>query len=100
MNKTDDNDSIRISVNVTNKGNRDGKESVLVFVSDLYASITPSVKRLRAFDKQMIKAGESRAFEFIIDTNELAFVNSDNQWVTEPGDYLISIEKLTENITL
>jgi hypothetical protein len=48
----------------------------------------------------MIKAGESRAFEFIIDTNELAFVNSDNQWVTEPGDYLISIEKLTENITL
>ena len=100
VNKTDDNDSIRISVNVTNKGNRDGKESVLVFVSDLYASITPSVKRLRAFDKQMIKAGESRAFEFIIDTNELAFVNSDNQWVTEPGDYLISIEKLTENITL
>jgi beta-glucosidase len=98
--KTDDNKSIRISVNVTNKGNRDGKESVLVFVSDLYASITPSVKRLRAFDKQMVNAGETQAFEFVIDTDELAFVSSDNQWVTEPGDYTISIGGLTENITL
>ena len=82
------------------KGNRDGKESVLVFVSDLYASITPSVKRLRAFDKQMVNAGETQAFEFVIDTDELAFVSSDNQWVTEPGDYTISIGGLTENITL
>jgi beta-glucosidase len=98
--KTDDNESIHISVNVTNKGNRDGKESVLVFVSDLYASITPSVKRLRKFEKQMIKVGETRAFEFVIDTNELAFVNTYNQWVTEPGDYKISIGGLTESITL
>jgi beta-glucosidase len=100
VNKKDDNESIHISVNVTNKGNRDGKESVLVFVSDLYASITPSVKRLRAFKKQMIKAGETQAFEFVIDTDELAFVNIDNQWVTEPGDYTISIGGLAENITL
>jgi beta-glucosidase len=100
VNKTDDNESIYISVNVTNKGNRDGKESVLVFVSDLYASITPSVKRLRKFEKQMIKVGETRAFEFVIDTNELAFVNIYNQWVTEPGDYKISIGGLTESITL
>ena len=100
VNKTDDNESIHISVNVTNKGNRDGKESVLVFVSDLYASITPSVKRLRKFEKQMIKVGETRAFEFVIDTNELAFVNIYNQWVTEPGDYKISIGGLTESITL
>ena len=100
VNKTDDNKLIHISVNVTNKGNHDGKESVLVFVSDLYASITPSVKRLRAFKKQMIKAGETQAFEFVIDTDELAFVNSDNQWVTEPGDYTISIGGLAENITL
>lgn len=100
VNKKDDNESIHISVNVTNKGNRDGKESVLVFVSDLYASITPSVKRLRAFKKQMIKVGETQAFEFVIDTDELAFVNIDNQWVTEPGDYTISIGGLAENITL
>lgn len=100
VNKTDDNESIHISVNVTNKGNRDGKESVLVFVSDLYASITPSVKRLRKFEKQMIKVGETRAFEFVIDTNELAFVNIYNQWVTELGDYKISIGGLTESITL
>jgi beta-glucosidase len=87
-------------VNVTNKGKLDGKESVLVFVSDLYASITPSVRRLRAFDKQVIKAGETITFEFVIEANELAFVNSNNQWVTEPGDYMVSIAGLTESITL
>lgn len=98
--KTDDQSSIRVSVNVTNKGDFDGKETVLVFVSDLYASITPAVKRLRAFDKQMIKVGETRAFEFVIKKDELAFINSQNQWVFEPGDYKVSIGKLTEEITL
>jgi beta-glucosidase len=48
----------------------------------------------------MVNAGETQAFEFVIDTDELAFVSSDNQWVTEPGDYTISIGGLTENITL
>ena len=96
----DNNESITISVNVKNIGLRDGKESVLVFVSDLYASITPSVKRLRAFNKQMIKAGETITLEFVIERDELAFVNSDNQWVTEPGDYMISVGGLTENINL
>jgi beta-glucosidase len=100
VNKAADNQSISVSVNVTNKGKLDGKESVLVFVSDLYASITPSVRRLRAFDKQVIKAGETITFEFVIEANELAFVNSNNQWVTEPGDYMVSIAGLTESITL
>tara|TARA_B100000497_G_C7694627_1_gene423697 strand:+ start:2447 stop:4684 length:2238 start_codon:yes stop_codon:yes gene_type:complete len=100
VNKAADNQSISVSVNVTNKGKLDGKESVLVFVSDLYASITPSVRRLRAFDKQVIKAGETITLEFVIEANELAFVNSNNQWVTEPGDYMVSIAGLTESITL
>ena len=96
----DNNESITISINVKNTGLRDGKESVLVFVSDLYARITPSVKRLRAFNKQMIKAGETIKLEFVIERDELAFVNSNNQWVTEPGDYMISVGGLTENINL
>jgi beta-glucosidase len=81
------NDELVISVDVTNTGSRAGKESVLLFSSDLYASISPDVKRLRRFEKISLNPGETKTVSFTIKAADLAFVNTDNKWVTEPGDF-------------
>jgi beta-glucosidase len=88
------NENITISVTVKNTGKVEGKEVVQLFVSDLYASITPDVKRLRGFDKISLKPGESRKVEFAISPRDLAFVGADLQWVVEKGDFEIQVEKL------
>ena len=68
-----------INVTVKNTGNREGKEVVQLFVSDLIASLTPDVKRLRGFEKIDLKAGESKTVTFKLPLNNLAFVNTDNK---------------------
>ncbi|PUZ25648.1 beta-glucosidase [Chitinophaga parva] len=85
------NDKLRISVTVTNNGSRDGKHTVELYSRDLYASITPNMQRLRGFQKIDLKAGESRTVTFILDKNDLAFVNADLKTVTEPGDFEVMI---------
>jgi len=88
-------DELIVSLNVLNKSNRDGKEIVSVFISDLVASITPSVKRLRAFDKKEIKAGMTEKFTFSIPVMDLAFVDAEMNWTAEPGQFVIQIGDLT-----
>ena len=83
--------SMKISVTVKNTGKREGKEVVQLYIADKVASIAPSVKRLRGFEKINIKAGESKTVEFSIQPKELAFVNTDNKWVTEPGEFEVQI---------
>ena len=68
-------DSIKISVNVKNSGKIDGSETVQLYSSDLYASLTPDVKRLRDFDKIELKAGEMKTITFELPVSELAFAN-------------------------
>lgn len=84
------NDQLTITVDVTNTGHRVGKEAVLLFSSDLYASLTPDVKRLRRFDKISLNPGETKTVSFTLTAADLAFVNSSNQWVTEPGDFIVT----------
>lgn len=84
-------DSIRFSVNVTNTGTCAGKESVLLYSSDLVASMIPDVKRLRAFDKISLSPGETKTVEFTLDSADLAFAGDDGQWHLEPGEFRISI---------
>ena len=88
-----------VSVTVTNSGQREAKEVVQVFVSDVVASITPSVKRLRAFDKINLAAGESKTVSFDISERDLSFVGTANEWIFEPGDFVVSCGGLTEKIT-
>ena len=88
-------DSIKISVNVQNSGNIDGFETIQLYSSDLYASLTPDVKRLRDFEKVEIKAGESKTITFDLPVSELAFANSDNQFVVEEGKFKLSIDNLS-----
>ena len=84
-------EKLTITVTIKNSGSRDGKHAVELYTRDMYASITPSVKRLRAFQKIFLKAGESRQVSFTIDKNDLAFVNAQLKTVTEPGDFEIMI---------
>ncbi|MBV9961922.1 MAG: glycoside hydrolase family 3 C-terminal domain-containing protein, partial [Parafilimonas sp.] len=78
---------LNISITVKNTGNRDGKHTVELYTHQHYASITPFVKRLRAFQKVDLKAGESKTLTFTLNKKDLAFVNADLKTVTEPGDF-------------
>lgn len=93
-------ETITVSVTVKNTGNMDGKEAVLVYVSDLYASLTPDVKRLRAFEKVVLRGGESKSLQFKIPVKDLAFVNTDNKRTVEKGAFSIQVGNLTSNFTV
>jgi beta-glucosidase len=89
------NDTILVSVKVKNTGNISGKEVVQLFSSDLVASLTPDVKRLREFEKVALKAGESKEINFKIPVKSLAFVNEQNKYTVEKGSFKISINNLS-----
>ena len=94
------NDSIKISVNVQNLSKIDGFETIQLYSSDLYASITPDIKRLRDFKKVKVNAGETKTITFNLPVSELAFVNSDNQFVVEPGRFNLSVDNLSKEISI
>lgn len=83
-------DEIRFEVTVTNTGTVAGKESVLLYSSDMVASLIPEVKRLRAFSKVDLKPGESKTVSFCIPASDLAFVGVDGRWILEEGDFRFS----------
>ena len=83
---------LTVSVTIRNTGARDGKHTVELYTRQHYASITPNMRRLRAFKKIFLKAGESQTVQFTLDKNDLAFVNAQLKTVTEPGDFDIYIE--------
>jgi len=83
-------ETLNISVNVTNTGKLKGKESVLLFISDLIASdISPDVKRLRGFDKIELQPGESKIVTFKIQPEDIGYINSELKKVTEAGEFQI-----------
>ena len=79
-----------MSVKVTNTGDRAGKEAVLLYSSDLVASLIPDVKRLRGFEKIALEPGETKTVTFEIPAHELAFVGADGKWRLEKGDFRLS----------
>jgi beta-glucosidase len=85
------NESITVKVTVTNSGKIAGKETVEMYSSDLIASITPSVKRLRDFTKIYLEPGQSKEVTFKLSAKDLAFVGKDLKWRTEAGDFNITI---------
>ncbi len=87
------NEKLSVSITVKNTGKIDGKHTVELYTHDLYASITPNMKRLRAFQKINLKAGETQTVHFVIDSNDLAFVNAQLKTVTEPGDFEVIVGK-------
>jgi len=87
--------NLQISVDVTNTGTITGKEVVQLYIADRYASITPSVKRLRGFEKVEIKPGATHIVTFTISAKDLAFVGRDEKWISEAGwfDIMLGSEK-------
>ena len=83
-------DTLQVSVDVTNTGGRAGKEAVLLYSSDLVASLIPDVKRLRGFEKIALEAGETKTVTFEVPASDLAFVGADGRWRLEKGDFRLS----------
>lgn len=92
-------DSLNISLTVYNSGDIDGQEVIQVYVSDLFASITPDNKRLRAFDKVFIKSGENKKVSFSIPVKDFSFVNLENKNVLESGDFIVHVGGNSKDLT-
>lgn len=97
--KLTENTPIKVTVDVTNAGSYAGKEPVLLFVSDLVASITPEVKRLRGFEKINLEPGKTKTVTFTITAGQLSFINDNLKRVTEPGDFKLSVGGLNANFS-
>jgi beta-glucosidase len=85
------NDKIKVSVDVTNTGNYDGKEVVQLYIRDLVGSVTRPLKELKGFQKIALKKGEKKTVTFEISIEELKFYNSDLQFVAEAGQFEVYI---------
>ena len=86
-------DVLTVQLDVTNTGNMTGKEAVLLYSSDLVASMVPDNKRLRAFQKHEIQPGETATVVFKLPAKDLAFVGADGRWILEEGDFQLKVGK-------
>ena len=84
-------DVLTVSVDVKNTGSRAGKEAVLLYSSDLVASVVPDNKRLRDFTKISLNPGEQKTVTFQLPAKSLAFVGADGRWTLEEGDFVLKI---------
>lgn len=91
-------DIIKVSVDVKNTGKVAGKESVLLFSSDLIASMVPDGRRLRAFDKVELQPGETKTMRFELKADDLAFVDWNGKWRLEEGDFKLMIADQSADI--
>ena len=89
------NDILTVTVDVKNTGSRAGKEAVLLYSSDLVASIVPDNRRLRDFTKIALEPGETKTVTFQLPAKNLAFVGADGRWTLEEGDFLLRVGRLT-----
>ena len=88
-------DILTVTVDVKNTGSRAGKEAVLLYSSDLVASIVPDNKRLRDFTKIALQPGETKTVTFRLPAKNLAFVGADGKWTLEEGDFILKVGNQT-----
>ena len=88
-------DVLTVSVDVKNTGSKAGKEAVLLYSSDLVASIVPDNKRLRDFTKIELQPGETKTVAFSLPASKLAFVGADGKWTLEEGDFILKVGNQT-----
>jgi beta-glucosidase len=94
------NDKINVSFNLKNTGSFNGEEVAQLYLQDKFASVTRPVKELKDFQKVMLKAGESKTINFVIDKEKLSFYNQKLEWSAEPGDFKLMIGTASDNIKL
>ena len=83
--------SVKLQANLTNTGARTGKTAVELYIKDQIASVAPDAKKLIAFQKHELLPGEQTTVYFEVDTQDLKFVDAQNQWVVEPGTFTLSM---------
>ena len=88
-------DVLTVTVDVKNTGSRAGKEAVLLYSSDLVASVVPDNKRLRDFTKIALEPGETKTVTFQLPASKLAFVGADGKWTLEEGDFILKVGSLS-----
>lgn len=93
-------EDVNVSVDVTNAGKRAGKEAVLLYLSDNYASITPEFKSLKRFEKISLAPGETKTVKFTLNQKDLQFVNEDLKWISEKGTFTIQIANQKKDFLL
>ncbi len=94
------NGEVTVSVDVKNAGQRAGKDTVIVYVRDEVATVSPAGKRVRRFAKVSLDPGQSKTLTFKLRSDDLSFIGSDNKPVTEPGDFTVMIGGLSGRFTL
>ena len=87
-------DTIQINVNLKNVSNIDGYEIIQLYSSDLFAQITPDIKRLRDFKRVFLKSGETKSINFSLPIDKLAYYNAENMKIIENGSFSLSINEL------
>ena len=91
-------DVLTVSVDVKNTGTRAGKEAVLLYTSDVVASLTPDNRRLRDFTKVELQPGEVKTVTFRLPAKSMAFVGADCRWTLEEGDFVLRVGRLEQKV--
>jgi beta-glucosidase len=99
-NKLSANDTLTVTVNITNTGQREGSEIVQLFLSDIVATVTPPVKSLKRFSKVPFSPGQNQTVKFELGWDDFAFIGRQNKPVVEPGDFKVEIGGLTETFEI
>jgi beta-glucosidase len=94
------NGSVDVSVTVTNSGQRAGKETVILYLRDVVASLAPPGKRVKRFAKIYLEPGQNRALTFTLRSDDFSFIGADNKPTIEPGDFEVMIGNLTDKFML
>jgi beta-glucosidase len=94
------NAELTVNITVTNTGNRAGKEVVQLYVRDLVASLSPSVRRLKRFAKIFLEPSQSRTLTFKLNRDDLSFIGTNNRPIAEPGDFDVMVGGLSDRFTL
>jgi len=94
------NGEVKVSVTVTNTGQRAGKETVILYVRDRVATLSPPGKRVRRFGKVYLEPGRSKTLTFTLTREDLSFIGPDNRPLVEPGDFDVMVGNLTGSFTL
>jgi beta-glucosidase len=92
--------TMNVSVAVTNSGQRAGKETVILYVRDVVASLSPPGKRVRRFAKIYLERGQTKTITFTLRRDDLSFIGNDNKPTVEPGDFDVMVGNLTDRFTL
>jgi len=91
-------DSLLVSVNITNTGKIFGKEVVQLYKQDMVASVSPDIRKLVRFKKIGLEPGETITVAFTIYNHDLAFVGTNNEWITETGEFQVLIGGTPKNL--